>query len=321
MGNYLRCLTLCKLLRDSAETCFLLPDSATDDSYNWDSDSRCISKAEIENKINHFDALVFDHQGPIDACATFRYFRHLWPDISIIALDYFFLHDSNVNAFINLTDYRETEKSCSSMALYYSGLEYAIIRPEFYPYRKTIVTDVVKKVLIAFGGEDRAAWTLRSIRWLEQNIRQKIQVTVIVGMLNIMLEEIERFVGGNMFREYSVLKQVDNMEYYMSECDVAFCGGGTSILELSYLGKPVIALPQHEMERRSLGLFERNNFILAGAEESLQEMTAMPLLALFEDVGLRRKLSSTGKRLVDGEGVGRVAEIILQVASEKKDKV
>ena len=213
-------------------------------------------------------------------------------------------------------------KSKPSQASYFSGLEYAIIRPEFYPFRmKTGTGDAVKKILITFGGEDMAGWTLISVRWLEQHVRQKMRVTVIAGALNVMFEDILRFARGKVLHEYIVLKQVNEIERYMSECDVAFCGGGTSILELSYLGKPVVALPQHEMERRFLGLFERNNFILAGAEESLQEMTAMPFLRLFEDVGLRRKLSSTGKRLVDGEGAGRVAEIILQMPSGKEDKV
>jgi spore coat polysaccharide biosynthesis predicted glycosyltransferase SpsG len=319
MGNFLRCVTLCRLLRASAEICFLLPESFTADSYDWNSDFRRISRDKIRNVPDHFDVLIFDHQGPIDAGPTFRHFRTLWPDVSIIALDYFFIHDSNVEVFINLTDYRETEKPYTSQASYFSGLEYAIIRPEFYPFRmKTGTGDAVKKILITFGGEDMAGWTLKSIRWLEKNIRQKMRVIVIVGMLNITLEEIKRFVAGNVFHEYSVLKQVHNIEYYMSECDVAFCGGGTSILELSYLGKPVVALPQHEMERIFLRLFERNNFVLAGAEESLKEMAPVPCLRFFGDVNLRRNVSNIGKRLVDGQGVGRVARIILQMATEKK---
>ena len=186
---------------------------------------------------------------------------------------------------------------------------------------KTRACDAVERILITFGGEDMAGWTLISMRWLELHIRQKMRVTVIAGALNVMLEEILRFTFGNVFHDYIVLKQVNEIERYMSECDVAFCGGGTTILELSYLGKPVVASPQHEMERAFLGLFERNGFILTGLEKSLQEMTAMPLLRLFEDVGLRRKLSSTGKRIVDGEGAGRVAEIILQMASGKKGKI
>lgn len=299
----------------------MLPESFIPNSYDWDSNSRRISKDKIENMPDHFDVLIFDHQGPIDAGPTFRHFRTLWPGVSIIALDYFFIHDSNVDVFINLSDYRETESPNTSQASYFTGLEYAIIRPEFYPFRmKTGTRDVVKKILITFGGEDMAGWSLISMRWLERHIRQKMHVTVIAGALNVMFKEILGFADGNVFHDYIALKQVNKIESYMSDCDVAFCGGGTSILELSYLGKPVVASPQHEMERRFLGLFERNNFILTGIEKSLREMTSMPLLRLFEDAGLRRKLSSTGKRLVDGAGAGRVAEIILQMASGKKGK-
>lgn len=58
----------------------------------------------------------------------------------------------------------------------------------------------------------------------------------------------------------------------MCNSDLIFCGGGTTILESAYLGKPVIALPQNEMERIFLAEFVSNNFLPSNVEESIPSL-------------------------------------------------
>lgn len=321
IGNLLRCLVLSRTLKDSAEIFFLLPDSISVEAYGWDSKFKRVSMQGISEVLPKCDVLVFDHQGPVNAEFAFRQFRAIWPDTAIIALDYFHLQDENVSAFVNLSEHRETEPKTSTDASLYVGLKYAIIRPAFEKYRGPGKNrETVSEILITFGGEDISGWTLTAIRWIEQHVRPAARVTVILGPLNTRCEEIKQFLRGRVCHEYVVIGHVTDIEGYMARCDVAFCGGGTTVLELAYLGIPVVALPQHEMERKFLNYFERNNFIAEGAEESIKEIEAEPCVRYFRDPGFRRNVSRIGKRIVDGKGAERIARIILNMAKLKEEK-
>lgn len=321
IGNLLRCLALSKMLKEFADIFFLLPEASPMDAFDWDPSFKRVSMQGIQAVVPKCDVIVFDHQGPVNAEFTFRQFRAFWPDTAIIALDYFHLQDENVSAFVNLSEHRESEPKSSSNASYNVGLKYAIIRPVFEKYRRLgRNSKIVSEVLITFGGEDISGWTLAAIRWIERHVQQAARVIVLLGPLNTRRQEIEQFLSKRLCHEYVVLGHVPDIERYMAKCDVAFCGGGTTVLEFAYLGIPVVALPQHEMERKFLSHFERNHFLVTGAESSIREVRAEPCLKYFRDTDFRWNASRTGKRLVDGKGAARISKIILDMANPEKKR-
>jgi len=315
IGNFLRCVTLARLLPASLGIGFLLPDCFVIGNLDWSQDFIRFSVDQDKNLPVSCEVLVFDHQGPVNARAILRHFRTLWPEVSIIALDYFHFDEENLDVFVNLIDYKVTEQPPSSESSYYIGLKYAIIRPEFFQYREFSKNrEDVKKVLITIGGEDISEWTLKAMHWLEIHVSQKVEVTVVLGDKNAKGRNVRQFAKRQGQHRYLVFDHIKEIEEYMCECDVAFCGGGTTIMELAYLGIPAIALPQHEMERKFIDVFQRNNFVIGNPEESVRKMTPEPCARLFEEVTLRRKVGRIGKELVDGKGALRVAKIILRTA-------
>jgi len=315
IGNFLRCVTLARILLNKAKIFFVLPDT-----FEWPHEFRVsgihrVSETNAMGVLKWCQVLIFDYQGPIQAGELFHKWRSVSPNISIIALDYFYLNDPHVNVFINLSDHRETQKPAESTATYLSGLDYAIIRPQFHAIRtESIQKEVVERVLVTFGGEDIKGWTLLTIEWMERFVPGNLSVTVIVGSLNRKRDKIFEYSKGTVWHTYRILDQVSDIERHMKACDIAFSGSGTTIMELAFLGKPVIALPQHEMEERFLTHFEKIDFLLPGAWRALAKMEVEPVRKLFSASQLRAFVSRIGQSCVDGKGAQRIADIILKEA-------
>lgn len=316
VGNLIRCLTLASEMRDRACAVFILPDDFTCDDL-LPRHFVYVSENIWKDIISIFDLLVFDHQGPIRATVILKQIKLVTPDILIIALDYFYYQDMiYLDAVINLSDYNASSwYKKHGRCRYYHGLRYAIIRPQFFRLRKAkkyVIKEKVKKVLITFGGGDKRNWTLRAMKWLEKCVFEKINVWVVIGALNHRKKDLEQFAKGRPHR-YQILKHMVDIEKYMSQADVIFCGCGTTLMESAFLGKQVIALPQHNAEKNFLKEFIQSGYVLGDFEDDLHHLESQPLDKIFHGKEYeRQEISQRGMRLVDGKGVRRITDIFIQ---------
>ena len=106
-------------------------------------------------------------------------------------------------------------------------------------------------------------------------------------------------------------KEGPYFERHMEKCDLAFCGGGTTLMELAFLGKPVVALPQHEMERKFISEFESVGYLIPGTEYCIKNMEKEPCMAIFQNGVLREKMARSGQKAIDGKGIDRIRNILL----------
>lgn len=318
IGNYLRCLTLAERLKKDSSILFSSPDYFLMEKEMSEEKFSFVREEYILDWLPKLDILVFDHQGPVDASMHFANYRKIAPELNIITLDYFYLNENNANIFINLSGHFETEMDSQNRGRYYTGLKYAIIRPVFHPLRKEPLTGrSLSNVLITFGGEDPQGWSLQSMKWLELYVEKCVTTTIIVGPFNSEKDKIIRFANGSNRHTYRIFDTVNDMERFMKACDLAFCGGGSTLMELAFLGKPVIALPQHEMERKFLRLFESIGYLLPGAEDAVRRLEKEPCSHLFEDPNLREKHSQVGQKAIDGRGAERICQIILETTNSR----
>ena len=323
-GNLLRCLAVADEFPESVTVFFHIPPEALG-KYAMPPGIQLFStQADFRRLLPLLDCVVYDYQGPVQASSVFAEIKAVALEQPIVAMDYFFLDERNIDALINLTDHFERKWPTGKPPYaYYSGLDYAVIRPAFKRFRpcKPDYSKQVERVLITFGGEDPADWTLRSCHWLEAWIEKKMAVDICIGPMYRGVRNLKKFLDEKTQHRYHLLGHVFDIERLMDHADLIICGGGTTLMEAAYLGKPAVAVPQHEMERKLIALFERHGYLLPGYEPCFRKLTDGTVLDLFDNPQLRQRAGKIGLGLVDGRGAQRIAEIILGSIRGKRPAV
>jgi len=92
------------------------------------------------------------------------------------------------------------------------------------------------------------------------------------------------------------------------------CSGGMSVYEIAALGTPGVVLAQNAREDRRMREFARFGTIeYLGLGVDVDETAILDAVRLLlTDAGRRRTMSEKGRRLVDGYGAARAAQIVLE---------
>lgn len=168
--------------------------------------------------------------------------------------------DYNVDIVLNGTagayglDYPQSSK------LLLTGLEYLLIRNEFWNIPKRAVNKVVQDVLITTGGSDPSNMTGKILRCLYGKERcENVNFHVVIG-------------AG--FQETETLKnewdKQENVTFYdspkrisqiMVKCDLAIAAGGSTLYELGICQVPAIAFAYAENQLNQINWLAENRLI------------------------------------------------------------
>jgi len=184
------------------------------------------------------------------------------------------------------------------------GPRYALIR-KIRP--RTKVRTNADRVLVSMGGADVLNLTPKVIRALK-GIRN-IHATVVVGAAFKNQKNVYSSVDGD--KRFSVVC-TDDLPSLMLKHDIAVCGGGTTLYELAATGTPAIILCQAENQFINARELNKKTLVSLGMGDATDtNMIKSAVETLLNDYGIRRRLSTNGKKLVDGKGKERVTKIIL----------
>ena len=270
-------------------------------------------RATIERLIEEQpDLVVLDHDG--DFSEFSKIVKRTIPGVFLVALDNFAMRDENLDVVVNLLNHNPALKSPTSARVrYYEGVEYAILRSGFAEYAaaRRRIRSRVGDVLVTFGGWDPRRHTLFVLEALRACDTLSIVFHIVVGASFRHAREVAaeaKKIGPRV----EILRDVTEMADLMFRCDIGFTGGGTTMMEMAAAGTPSIVLPQTEREFKFAGLFEANGAVIrAGGPESL---TVGAVVGAFEELCRDRKtrqsMSRAGRRMVDGHGRDRVADLI-----------
>jgi UDP-2,4-diacetamido-2,4,6-trideoxy-beta-L-altropyranose hydrolase len=224
-------------------------------------------------------------------------------------LDYYYgdlLLNQNIHA-------EQLKYSCGPHTRLLLGTRYVLLRREFWPWdgwqRK--ISQVANRVLVTLGGADRDNQTLKVIQALRQVEVSDLEATVVVGVDNPHLGELEATTRYSPF-EIRFLHNASNMPALMAGVDVAVSSGGTTCWELAFMGLPfltmVIAPNQKEIAESlaKTGIALNCGWFSSCSPEDLAEN----LTAMIKDSGLRKCFSQRGKKLVDGQGSARILDLM-----------
>lgn len=255
-----------------------------------------ILKSENFNNIYVVIDVLNDGYKYIDVCNKLK--------IRCLALDYFDHYNHYPSTIINLVNHNLNEEyNLKNNSFYFEGMDYAIIKTEFIEYvnKNHIkpISDFIQNVLITFGGSDPSNNSIVALDQLE-NYPSILNVSIIIGPF-FSISHIEKLISYESKHNVTFHYDLKSLLILYCSCDLLFCGGGGTLLEALFLGIPTVVLPQNHRELRHANMYKNINACIVNDFE-LKELNNK----LF-----RISLSKNARKAIDGKGVNRISEIIL----------
>ncbi len=192
------------------------------------------------------------------------------------------------------------------------GAAYIVINHKLYGLSRQKYTPAQHpQVVITTGGSDPKQVLLKILRILKDYSWKNVRFKVLYGLSIAFVEELEK-LKKVLPAYFSILPY---HEKELIGADLAICTFGITTYELLYLGIPVISVSH--AESNALGsktLAQKHHAIIAdlGLADNLASDALITCIeSLIQDTDKRTYMAESGKLLVDGRGVSRVAEIII----------
>lgn len=199
------------------------------------------------------------------------------------------------------------------------ALKYSIVRKEFHDaYKSRIGFDPEYDAVVMVGGCDNRGYLNKIYSFFSEDKRFSDRKIFIV--LGPMVDDKLADIAGNNSGRISVARNPDNLAFIMAKSAVGITNGGTSLMEFTMLGIPTLIFPQSAQEEDFIAPFLECGCSIKGSLEP--EEFASQIIQLWEDNALRRIKSWKAKKLIDGFGAERIADMIfgtfLKSGNQKK---
>lgn len=193
----------------------------------------------------------------------------------------------------------------------YAGNQYIVLKNDFlfYSQKHKKINSKVEKVLLTFGGSDPKDITLTSLKELSDI--QGIEITVVIGPgFN---KEDRIYELSKSITSCKVIKNATNMAQLIYESDLCIVSGGITLFEVASIGTPAIVVCQVDHQVVTANKFEIDGVCInLGLIDKMEHGKIYSTFKLIDsDVMLRKMISEKGKESVDGLGIKRVSEIII----------
>lgn len=154
----------------------------------------------------------------------------------------------------------------------YQGLEYVILRPEFYEkFEKT--KNQIPNVLVIMGGTDVYNLTLPVIKELDK-YNQEFKISVILSNSHKDIKILKEFIK-TANHKIKIYNKIDNMSFFLNSVDFAISQFGTVVYE--YLAKNIPSIYIHNKKEsiNNYDYFIKNRYAL------LTEINSIDIQKLF----------------------------------------
>ena len=170
----------------------------------------------------------------------------------------------------------------------YQGLEYIILREEFYQSSQKIKNEI-PKILVMMGGTDSENITLKLIQMLDKSDKHFI-LQVILKNLHQNYEELTRFAQ-NSNHTIIIDDSVSNMAEYLNQIDFAIVRFGTVVYELIAKNTPAIHL--NLGNENQYNYFKENNFAINSTLETINQKVQKLLTMKFTTAIQKQNIANT----------------------------
>ncbi len=203
------------------------------------------------------------------------------------------------------------------------GTSYNILRSEFRGLGSPFIRDRVGRVLVASGGSDPHAASVKILQvLLGCPTLNDCELVVMAGPLSRSIDKLDAI--SSLHPRVKVLRGVAEVAILMRSCDMAIAAAGGTLNELCACGVPSIAYALADNQVNAVGRFLSAGSALDGGavwDEDFASKLDRLANMLVCDVGLRRKLSENGRFLFDGLGAERISSELMDMVGGAYRKV
>lgn len=249
MGHLIRSLSLAQMLKENFEISFLLNQHSENIERIIASegfDSKCITHDENEAKeeleYQEADIVVLD---------GYNFNETLQKSIkgkgkSLVYIDDIHKQHFWADAIINVSDsVTQQDYSAESYTRFLLGSKYALLRPEFIEWRRTLAKEIktVSQVMISMGGADSGNISLKILRAIE-NIPSIKKTHIIIGALNLHEQELMTYAQKQINKNEIIIHKnisAQKMGILMNECELVICPASGTCLEAAAVGTGIIS--------------------------------------------------------------------------------
>jgi UDP-2,4-diacetamido-2,4,6-trideoxy-beta-L-altropyranose hydrolase len=195
------------------------------------------------------------------------------------------------------------------------GSRYALIRREFRErrVRRRRFSARPCRILVTLGGADVLGLTPMAIRALRNLLPTEIDVRAVVGPSNPGFERCREEMSAASYRG-EVIPAATNMAEQMAWADVAVAAAGSTCWEMASLGLPAILIVTADNQAPIAASLHKAGIAvsLGRSGRALDARIAAAVKNLCADAALRRDMSRRGRRLIDGRGAERIAQVLME---------
>jgi spore coat polysaccharide biosynthesis predicted glycosyltransferase SpsG len=160
----------------------------------------------------------------------------------ILGLDYFY--ENKITLSLNLFTHNQTKSFPFEIK---EGIQFALLNNNILNTKQALTPSrqQVDNILLTFGSLDPQNNTLTA---LKQLVGFTGNICIILGPLYSHRHSLINFINQNPTLTVKLIENSQGIGEYISQSELVFCGGGTTLLECIYLAKPTIVLSQTTAE-------------------------------------------------------------------------
>lgn len=205
----------------------------------------------------------------------------------------------------------------SGQTKYYLGPKYVPLRSEFLGMEQASrqINQKVQHILLCFGGGDEFNLSAR-VAWIVGKF-SGVKTTIVLGSAFKLEEELQEIIT-QLPEKPIVIKDAKNMKELFLQSDLTICAGGSILYELAVTGTPSLIIPLNDHQVENAEEFERfGSVVSVGLHSEIEDVDIENAIKELLEYPRRKKMSEAGKKITDGRGAERIAEIIYSHAQEK----
>ena len=165
------------------------------------------------------------------------------------------------------------------------------------------------RILISMGGSDPEGFTLGAVKAVSP---LPADVTVVTGPFFMFEMELAAILN-DWSGESEVKQNVTDMAELFSQTDLAILSFGVTVYEAARMGVPSVVLPRSRADAECAARLAKKG--ICRSLDYREPVSANEVRKQVNDLllkpGLRKTMSRTAAALIDGQGVRRVAEVIM----------
>ena len=205
--------------------------------------------------------------------------------------------------------------------IFYLGPKYALLNGQVNKYHNLdkIIKDKITNVLITMGGSDIRDLTPKVLEILKDF--KEINFNIVIGHAFKNKNKIKKVLDSNKMN-YSLIENSNNLSELMYDADLAISTGGLTSFELCTIGTPFIGISAAIWESKRLKKMEEEGICkYLGNFNGFEKKNLQNIFnELVNSKKEREIMSSNSKKLLDGNGINRVVQMMRDVIKDGNKK-